>query len=395
MALFLGSSEPDALYVGGSLVDAVYLGSTQLWPSSVRLAGSLEASSSLSGQLGAARPLAAELVASSALVGALAVQRPLSGSLETVSEMSGDLSVFDEVLFEGELTAVSTVAGEISVLRRLSGALVASTSLTGAASIARGLSGSMAAVSALSGAARVARPISGTLAAASAMTGDLTVDGAASVSFITSVTVDAATITMPTVQTGDFVLFIDTPARTNSGTPPMTPVTPTGLTFTALLQFPITGDDGGATRNVISYWAWGRIIADGATESGAVITGSNTGATAGFRRKMLLVFHRTPAATGFGSAESPSKVWSTGDPVATSSDLSVGTAPFIAIAGYRGESPLVSPTFSETADGNVLSGTTAQTSYKIYNSASGAILAADQGDGGSSQLTVSFLVEIS
>jgi hypothetical protein len=215
----------------------------------------------------------------------------------------------------------------------------------------------------------------------------------ASLVFVTSVAVDAATITIPTVLTGDVVIFCDMPARNTSGSPPavVTP-TATGITFTPLVQFPVSGDAGGDTRNVVQSWHWA-FLANSA-DSAKVITGANHSGLAGFRRKILLVFRRTPVATGFNAFESASKVWASGDPTPTSTALSAGTAPFVAIAAYRGEAALVSPTFSETSDGDILSGTTAQVSYKIYNAASSATLAADQGDGGASQITISYLLEI-
>lgn len=216
---------------------------------------------------------------------------------------------------------------------------------------------------------------------------------ALTLSFVTSVEVDAATITMPTVQTGDFVLLADMPARTNTGASQPDPTAISGLTFTALTQFTTSSDAGGATRNVISSWCWGRIVANGASESGTVLTGSNTGVTAGFRRKILLVFRGSAALSSF-TVKNASKVWDANDPAATSTALTGVAAPFLSIGTYRAEAALVSPTLSPAADGSVDSGTTARVAYTINNTASVSTLVADMGDSGQSNILTSFAVEL-
>ena len=218
---------------------------------------------------------------------------------------------------------------------------------------------------------------------------------ALTISFITSVTADAATITMPTVQTGDFVLYAEFPAQVTSGTTQMTPVTPTGLSFTPMVQYPIEADKAGVTRNDLSIWTYGRIVQNGGTESGTIITGYNADALAGRRRKTIAVFRGNRALSAFGTPKSVSKVWSAGDPAATSSPLSVGTAPFLALGLYRGTAAIGTLSFSPAADGTIDNGTTTRIGYKMCNAADAGTLAIDQDDSGSATISVSYLLELS
>lgn len=215
--------------------------------------------------------------------------------------------------------------------------------------------------------------------------------GSNTASFITSSTVDSATITMPTVQTGDFVFLGDMANKTDTGSTQSTPVTPSG--FTPLVLFPVTGDQGGATTNNAYAWAFGRIVTDGATESGSTITGSNLGSGGGNKRKTLMVFRGTIPFSSF-AVKAASKVWSAGDPAPTSTSLTLGSAPFIAFGNYRAPSALVSPTSTPAFDGNVDNGTTARNSYKIYNSPGSGTLSIDMGDAGTANVLTSFLVEL-
>lgn len=212
-----------------------------------------------------------------------------------------------------------------------------------------------------------------------------------SISFISSLTVDAQNVTMPTVQTGDFVYLADMPLIASSGSTQATPTTITG--FTALVQFPITGDAGGATINGNYIWTYGRIVTNGATESGGTIVGSNLGASAGQRRKILMVFRGTSPFSSF-TVKGASKVWSAGNPAPTSTDLTLGNPSFISFGNYRGSTSAITPTASPSFDGDVDSGTLVRSSYKIYNSAGTGTLAIDMADSGSSNVMSSFLVEL-
>lgn len=215
------------------------------------------------------------------------------------------------------------------------------------------------------------------------------------VSFVTSVTADANTITMPTVVTGDFVLYTEFPAQAASGTDQMDVVTPTGGgAFTQLVSYPTDSDMAGVTRNDLAVWSWGRIVTDGAGETGDVITGYSADTNTGRRRKTILVFRGSPILTGFNAAESVSKVWSTGDPAATSSDLSAGTAPFLALGFYRGAAAIGTLSASPTPTGNVDNGTTTRIAYLICNAADASTWTIDQDDSGSATISVSYLVEL-
>ncbi len=214
------------------------------------------------------------------------------------------------------------------------------------------------------------------------------------VSFITSVTADAQTITMPTVVTGDFVLYVEFPAKTSAGTDQIDVVDPTGGgTFTQLVAYPTDSDKAGVTQAGLTVQTWGRIVTNGAGETGDVLTGYNIDTGAGRRRKTILVFRGSPVLTGFGTPDSVSKVWSNGDPAATLSPMSVGTAPFLALGFYRGAAALSSVTCTPTPTGTVDNGTTTRVAYLINNTANANDFVIDQGDS-DVQINVSYVLEL-
>lgn len=212
------------------------------------------------------------------------------------------------------------------------------------------------------------------------------------ISFITSATIDAASIVIPaTAKTGDFCVFYDAPAKgTAVPTPgvPIASVTPTGVTgWTALSLY------NSVPRNDIAIFAWGKILQSG--DAGASVTGTNTATNAGFRRKTILVFRRsTGFFTSFSDALSVNNEGTSGDPVAQTVTSSSGPSPLIVLSTARGTQAVVSYTFTPTQDGSISNGTTVVSRYKIYNS-SPSNVTIDCGDVGDSTMLQSFYVRMS
>ena len=208
------------------------------------------------------------------------------------------------------------------------------------------------------------------------------------ISFVTSATIDAASIGIPaTAQTGDFCVFYDAPAKLTSGVP-IASVTPTGVTgWTALSLY------NSVPRNDIAIFAWGKILQSG--DAGASVTGTNTAATTGYRRKTVLVFRRsTGFFTSFSAALSVNNEGTSGNPAAQTVTSGSGISPLLVLSTARGTQAIVSYTFTPTQDGSISNGTTVVSRYKIYNS-SPSNVTVDCGDVGDSTMLQSFYVQMS
>lgn len=180
---------------------------------------------------------------------------------------------------------------------------------------------------------------------------------------VSSRTVDDSFIsTGAGVKAGDLCVFIDTPARTVSGTP-IPSVTPTGVTgFSAISLY------NTLPSNDLAIFTWAKILTE--SDINVNITGTNTSATSGYRRKTLLFFRKTSDVGPVNSftVKDIKNQGTQGDPTSQVITSGSGTKPLVAFSIFRSTTGLSGQSFTPVADDNISNGTTVQVSYKIYNS---------------------------
>ncbi|NIR50013.1 hypothetical protein GWO43_16060 [candidate division KSB1 bacterium] len=197
--------------------------------------------------------------------------------------------------------------------------------------------------------------------------------------FQSSATSTADTITLPSdVQAGD-VMVLCQRAQTNFGGPP-SDVTPTGWTDVGAA---VNVDDGAAIRVSHKYK-----IAE-AGDASSSVTGMD-GANGDW--KIVFVFRPDNAADSVAPQDLAGEI-TDGDPASQTANASVGTEPLIVLAsfGERGGNQ-TGISFSPAEDGSVAN-TDIDFYRKIYNS-SAADVTVDLGDGGNDNSLCSFYLEV-
>lgn len=207
--------------------------------------------------------------------------------------------------------------------------------------------------------------------------------GLTTLSFISSTTSNAQTVTAPaTINPGDLLILFDNTDRLGS-TPPS--VVPTG--FTQIVTY--IGDDGFVFyRGLISYK-----IAIG-NEDSSTITGMNLFFSGCY--KCLLQFRGDIAITSI-TANSIDATYTEGDPASRVIPSASGIVPLIDFAEYFCNSDPINAatrTFSPAADGEINSSNFQYVKYKIYNS-SPSDITADLGDNGGGNALSSFYLKVS
>lgn len=142
----------------------VYLPETEL-------SGSIDAQSTVSGNIEATVPLSGSIDAQSGLSGDLQATVPLSGSIDAQSGMLANLSALLPI--SGAIDAQSNIGGDVVSAVPLSGSIDAQSGLSGGLQVDTALSGVIAAQSHIVGDLKPSVPLSGTIAAQSGVAGDL------------------------------------------------------------------------------------------------------------------------------------------------------------------------------------------------------------------------------
>jgi len=145
------------------------------------LAGAVNGVSTVTGDLtvssGQAHALAGVVNASASVTGALTVQHPLAGVVNGVSVVTGDLDVQHSLA--GVVAGVSSVSGALSVHHSLAGIVNGASSVSGALSVHHSLAGIVNGVSVVTGDLTVsggeAHLLAGVVNSISTVSGDLTV----------------------------------------------------------------------------------------------------------------------------------------------------------------------------------------------------------------------------
>lgn len=141
----------------------------------IALAGTIAASSTVSGTATVSKNLSGSLSAASSVSGTLSVTRNLSGAIAAESTATGTLTNEPPTLnLSGTVAAASSVSGTLAVTRNLGGAVNAVSSVSGTLAVTRNLSGAVNAASSVSGTLAITRNLSGTVAAETTATGTLT-----------------------------------------------------------------------------------------------------------------------------------------------------------------------------------------------------------------------------
>lgn len=178
-----------------------------------------------------------------------------------------------------------------------------------------------------------------------------------SLTVVDTANADASTITIPsTAAAGDIAVFCDLAAGST--------VTPNSFTVSGwdkiIEEFSniASGSTGGIQRAQIFV----RILTS--ADPGTSVTGYSADSTAGARRKVMVVYRANKSISSYVFAGYTFQYLTT-DPPSRVIAAGSGVAPLIVFGVYRATATLTS-TFTPAAEGSVLSGTTAQLSYKSY-----------------------------
>jgi hypothetical protein len=115
------------------------------------LFGQVAAASSLAGALYVAKNLSGQVIASSSLSGGLQAAKQLAGAIAAVSTLTGSLTVGSAVEMAAVIVAQSAIAGDLQVLKQLAGTIAAQATLSGVLQVLKELAGRVDAVSGLTG----------------------------------------------------------------------------------------------------------------------------------------------------------------------------------------------------------------------------------------------------
>jgi hypothetical protein len=142
-------------------------------PSSANnLAGTIVATSTVTGTLTVTKPLAGTVAGTSTVTGTLSVSLPLAGTIVGTSTVTGTLTVTKPLA--GTIAGASTVTGTLTVMKPLAGTIAASSSVTGTLTVTMALAGTIGATSTVSGTLTVTKPLAGTITGTSTAIGTLT-----------------------------------------------------------------------------------------------------------------------------------------------------------------------------------------------------------------------------
>lgn len=141
-------------------------------PGSNALAGTVTASSTVSGSLSVTKPLAGAVASMSTITGTLAVTAPLAGAVASTSAVSGTATTTKPLA--GAVASASTVSGALSARAALAGAITSTSTVTGAATATAALAGAVASASSLTGDLHVTKSLSAAIAGVTVVAGTLT-----------------------------------------------------------------------------------------------------------------------------------------------------------------------------------------------------------------------------
>ena len=349
-----GGNEVTAIRLGGNEVVAAYLGSTLVWTAGERLAGALLSTTAWSGDVSVGRPLVAALDGVSSIEGVAEVARAFSGALVDNATLSGDLSVFEQVVFNAALAALSEVGAGVSVARVLAGLVGSLSAGSGAASIKRVLAAAKSALSTLSGTVRVRRALAGAMGSVSSASAALTVTPSARTFSVVGPCVSNTSslnfgaLSAGSIAAGDLAIFIDY-AKSSAAVPAS--VTPSGFTNVS------NANNGVDIRGMISVKKL-----DGTEGSVSGMVGGND------NNKVGLVFRPSIAFTTITAHDIASEA-TPGNPASQTCDPTAETSAVLlfGISGSSGGTAAFS-TRSPAADASVATADAdLLVSYNIFN----------------------------